>query len=82
MSLWKQIFSYNISPSFRRSVPTNVVPSVILTARIDEYVRKQTKKAELNNPAFSIFHWYMELLLRELPPPISCKADQPDTKEK
>ena len=47
---------------------------------VDDYGRKQTKKAEPNDPAFSLHKSNRELLFKEFPPPISCKSNQPRAK--
>ena len=49
---------------------------------VDDYRRKQTKKAEPNDPAFSLLKLNRDLLLKEFLSPISCQSKQPRPKKK
>ena len=40
------------------------------------------KRQSLNDPAFSLLKSNIDLLLKELLPPISCESNQPRTKKK
>jgi hypothetical protein len=42
---------------------------------VDDYQRKQTKKAEPNDPAFPLIKSNIDLFFKKLLPPISCQSN-------
>ena len=67
-------------------LPTNstIAPTTLqweVDFEVDDYQRKEIKKAESSNPAFSLLSLVQDLFLKELLPPISYETNQPRTQK-